>query len=171
LAAGRGMPHPPQNLSSGSLANPQAAQGRANAAPQAAQKRRPARFSVWHWGHCIPQSPVSDIGTMLFQYASPLIAACPGSVNRPPKIAPVVASSPFQTPNALYCVLNIGKSHGLFHRRRVPPARAELPQSCSSQAQAQAANVWDCQGEKTGSNVWDGLLRARQRLRQSLWCP
>jgi hypothetical protein len=35
-----------------------------------------------------------------------------------------------------------------------PPA-----QSGSSQAQAQAANVWDCQGEKTGSNVWDGLLR------------
>jgi hypothetical protein len=41
--------------------------------------------------------------------------------------------------------LNKGEGFSLFHRRRVPPA-----QSCSSQAQAQAVNVWDCQGEKTG---------------------
>ena len=41
-----GAPHPPQNWSVGSLANPHAAHTTASGAPHFVQKRRPARFSV-----------------------------------------------------------------------------------------------------------------------------
>jgi hypothetical protein len=39
-------PHPPQNSSAGSLANPHDGHARASAAPHFAQKRRPARLSA-----------------------------------------------------------------------------------------------------------------------------
>ena len=47
-----GAPHPPQNWSVGSLANPHAAHATASGAPHFVQKRRPSRFSVRQPGHC-----------------------------------------------------------------------------------------------------------------------
>src|SRR4249920_4048253 len=57
---GAGAPHPPQNRSFASLANPHCEQATGNACPQAEQNFRPALFSVWHWGHCILSPPADS---------------------------------------------------------------------------------------------------------------
>jgi len=57
-------PHPPQNSSPDSLANPHEGQANASGPPHFEQKRRPSRFSVWQRGHCIhgPASPDRERG-------------------------------------------------------------------------------------------------------------
>ena len=52
------MPQSPQNFSSGSLGKPQSGQGVGRGAPDAAQNRRPLRFSAWHRVHGTGRIPV-----------------------------------------------------------------------------------------------------------------